>query len=147
MASRRDLLHAGSGLAAAAFAGSSSWAAGGLPRTLLILGGTGFIGPTLTAEALRRGWKVTHFNRGKHAQASFPQVETLLGDRNGNLDSLRTRTWDAVIDDTGWVPKFVKLSAELLAPQTRYMLFVSSISVYASFATPNDESSPLAALP
>jgi len=47
-----------------------------------------------------------------------------------------------VVDDTGYIPKFVKLSAELLAPNVGYCLFISSISAYASFAQPNDEHSP-----
>jgi 2'-hydroxyisoflavone reductase len=111
------------------------------PRTLLILGGTGFIGPHLTREAQRRGWRVTHFNRGKTAAAGVAGVETLLGDRKGQLDALRGRSWDAVVDDTGYVPKYVKMSVELLAPQVGYCLFISSISVYASFAKPNDEQS------
>jgi 2'-hydroxyisoflavone reductase len=112
------------------------------PRTLLILGGTGFIGPHLTQEALRRGWKVTHFNRGKHSSEGVAGVETLIGDRNGQLDALRGRRWDAMIDDTGYVPKYVKMSAELLAPVVGYCLYISSISAYASFAKPNDEHSP-----
>jgi 2'-hydroxyisoflavone reductase len=111
------------------------------PRTLLILGGTGFIGPHLTQEAQRRGWRVTHFNRGKTAADGVAGVETLLGDRKGQLDSLRGRSWDAVVDDTGYIPKYVKLSAELLAPKVGYCLFISSISVYATFAKPNDEQS------
>src|SRR6516225_283492 len=111
------------------------------PRTLLILGGTGFIGPHLTQEAQRRGWRVTHFNRGKTAADGVAGVESLRGDRNGQLDALRGRSWDAVVDDTGYVPKYVKMSAELLAPRVGYCLFISSISVYASFAKPNDEQS------
>ncbi len=111
-------------------------------KTLLILGGTGFIGPHLTQEALRLGWRVTHFNRGKHSPQGVPNVETLIGDRKGQLDALRGRKWDVVIDDTGQIPKYVKMSAELLAPNVGYCLYISSISAYASFAKPNDESSP-----
>lgn len=111
-------------------------------KTLLILGGTGFIGPHLTQEALRLGWKVTHFNRGKHTPGGVADVETLIGDRNGKLDALRGRKWDAVIDDTGQIPKYVKMSAELLAPNVGYCLYISSISAYSSFAKPNDENSP-----
>src|SRR5215475_6806495 len=110
-------------------------------KTLLILGGTGFIGPHLTKEALRLGWKVTHFNRGKHAPEGVADVETLIGDRNGQLEPLRGRKWDVVIDDTGQIPKYVKMSADLLASNVGYCLFISSISAYASFAKPNDESS------
>ena len=144
MTSRRTLLK----LAAALWAGAAIPAAFAKksPRTLLILGGTGFIGPHLTEEAQRRGWKVTHFNRGKTAPGGAKDVETLIGDRKGQLDALKGRKWDAVIDDTGYVPKYVKMSAELLAPNVGYCLFISSISVYAGFATPNDEHSPLGKL-
>jgi 2'-hydroxyisoflavone reductase len=116
------------------------------PGSLLILGGTGFIGPHLSEEAQRRGWKVTHFNRGKTATGGVPGVETLIGDRKGQLDALRGRNWDAVIDDTGYIPKYVKMSAELLAPSVRYCLYISSVSAYAGFAAPNDEHSALGKL-
>lgn len=144
MTSRRSVLKAAASLSAAAamppiFAAPDK-------GSLLILGGTGFIGPHLTEEAQRRGWKVTHFNRGKHAPGGVTGVETLNGDRDGHLEALRGRSWDAVIDDTGYIPKYVKMSAELLSPNVRYCLYISSISAYASFAAPNDEHSPLGKL-
>ena len=141
MTTRRRLLQIGAGLAAGGVL-SKAIAADTRPKTLLILGGTGFIGPHLTQEALRLGWRVTHFNRGKHSPQGVPDVETLIGDRKGQLDSLRGHKWDVVIDDTGQIPKFVKMSAELLAPNVGYCLYISSISAYASFAKPNDENSP-----
>ncbi len=144
MTSRRTVLKlAASVPAAAAFPAALAKAH---PGTLLILGGTGFIGPHLTEEAQRRGWKVTHFNRGKTAPGGLKDVETLIGDRKGQLEALRGRKWDAVIDDTGYIPKYVKMSAELLAPNVGYCLYISSISAYASFAAPNDEHSPLGKL-
>jgi 2'-hydroxyisoflavone reductase len=136
---RRDLLKIAAGATASAVLPTPR--AEARPMTLLILGGTGFIGPNLTQEALERGWQVTHFNRGKTAANGVPNVETLIGDRKGQLDALRGRKWDAMIDDTGYVPKFVRMSAELLAPAVGYCLFISSISAYASFAKPNDEHS------
>src|SRR5580693_9599001 len=141
MKSRRHLLQMVAGLAASGVL-PRSIAAETTSKTILILGGTGFIGPHLTQESLRLGWKVTHFNRGKRATGGVAGVETLIGDRKGQLDSLRGRTWDVVVDDTGYIPKFVKMSAELLAPNVGYCLFISSISAYASFAKPNDERSP-----
>jgi 2'-hydroxyisoflavone reductase len=141
MTTRRRVLKFGAYLAASGVL-PISMAAETQPKTLLILGGTGFIGPHLTDEALRLGWKVTHFNRGKHAPDGVANVETLIGDRKGQLDALRGRKWDVVIDDTGQIPKYVKMSAELLAPNVGYCLYISSISAYASFAQPNDESSP-----
>jgi len=89
---------------------------------------------------------VTHFNRGKTAAGGVEGVESLVGDRKGQLDALRGRKWDAVVDDTGFIPKYVKMSAGLLAPNVDFCLFISSISVYASFAKPNDEESPTGTL-
>ena len=139
MTSRREVLKLGAGVAAGAALGRAYAAR---PRTLLILGGTGFIGPSLTQEALSHGWKVTHFNRGKRDPDGVANVETLLGDRKGQLDALKGRSWDAVVDNTGYIPKYEKMSADLLAPNTGYCLYISSISAYASFEKPNDESSP-----
>src|SRR6516165_4566333 len=145
MPTRRDALQLGAWAVAGA-AARRLRAANVQAKTLLILGGTGFLGPPLTEEALRRGWKVTHFNRGKHAAGGVSDVETLIGDRRGQLDSLRGRKWDAVVDNTGFVPKYVKMSAELLSPNVGLCLFISSISVYADFARPNDEQSPTGTL-
>src|ERR1700733_12890131 len=141
MTTRRQLLQLGACLAANSVL-PEAIAADSQPKTLLILGGTGFIGPHLTQEALRLNWKVTHFNRGKRAADGVPGVETLTGDRKGQLDSLKGRKWDVVIDDTGYIPKYVKMSAELLAPNVGYCLYISSISAYASFPNPNNEHSP-----
>jgi 2'-hydroxyisoflavone reductase len=142
---RRSVIKVGAGTALALAAGRIG-ANAGRGRTLLILGGTGFIGPHLTEQALARGWTVTHFNRGKRDPDGVPNVETLNGDRKGQLDSLKGRKWDAVVDNTGYIPKYCKMSADLLAPNTGYCLFISSISAYASFAKPNDESSPTGVL-
>ena len=144
MTTRRDLLKMAAWLGAPA--ALRALADAPQAKTLLILGGTGFIGPHLTQEAQSRGWRVTHFNRGKTATSALPGIETLLGDRKGELGALRGRSWDAVVDDTGYIPKYVKMSAELLAPNVGFCLFISSISVYASFATPNDEESPTGTL-
>src|SRR6185436_2180021 len=92
MTTRRHVLQMGAGLAAAA-ALPGAHAADAKPKTLLIFGGTGFIGPHLTTEALQLGWKVTHFNRGKRAAGGVPNVETLNGDRKGQLDALKDRKW------------------------------------------------------
>ena len=103
MTTRRELLKAGALLAAGGAA--RALAAESSPKTLLILGGTGFIGPHLTHEAQHGGWRVTHFNRGKTAAEGMSGVESLVGDRKGQLDALRGRKWDVVIDDTGYIPK------------------------------------------
>ncbi len=100
---------------------------------ILILGGTGFIGPHMVRRALGRGHSVTLFNRGRTNTGLFPDVETLVGDRDGKLNALKGRTWDAVIDNSGYVPRHVRDSAQLLSNAAKHYLFVSSISAYANF--------------
>jgi 2'-hydroxyisoflavone reductase len=117
------------------------------PRRILILGGTGFLGPALVDAARARGHVLTLFNRGKTRPTLFPDVEKLHGDRDGNLEALRGRRWDAVIDNSGYVPRIVRASAELLAPSVGQYLFVSSISVYRDDIAPgSDETAPVATL-
>ena len=142
---RRTILRAGAGTAIA-LAGGRLVAEEKSPGTMLILGGTGFIGPHMTELALAKGWKVTHFNRGKRDADGVPGVETLHGDRKGQLDSLKDRKWDVVVDNTGYIPKYQKMSVDILAPNTGYCLYISSISAYASFAKPNDIGSPTGVL-
>lgn len=116
------------------------------PLRILMLGGTRFIGLHMTALALERGHTVTFFNRGRTNTDRFPDVERIQGDRNGQIDGLENRDWDVVIDNSGYVPRHVKLSAELLAPRVKQYVFVSSISVYPDFSVPRDESSPVGKL-
>jgi 2'-hydroxyisoflavone reductase len=100
------------------------------PMKVLLLGGTGFIGPHIVAHSIARGHTVTLFNRGKTHPELFPDLEKLRGDRNGQLDALKGRKWDAVVDTSGYVPRIVKMSADLLAPEVKQYVFISSISVY-----------------
>lgn len=113
---------------------------------VLILGGTGFIGPHMVREALRRGHSVTLFNRGRTNNELFPDLELLKGDRNGGLDVLAGRAWDVVIDNSGYVPRHVADSARLLANAASHYIYISTISVYDSFAKPINEDSPLATM-
>ncbi len=104
------------------------------PKKILILGGTGFVGPHDVQRALERGHQVTIFNRGKTAPGMFGKdVEELAGDRASNLDALKGRKWDAVIDESASLssaPEWVKLSANLLKDSTDQYLFISTRSVY-----------------
>jgi 2'-hydroxyisoflavone reductase len=111
---------------------------------LLLLGGPKFLGRAVADAALARGHEVTFFNRGETNPQLYPEVEKLRGDRDGGLTPLQGREWDAVVDTSGYVPRLVRDSAELLAPSAGRYAFVSSVSVYASFAEPIDEQSPLA---
>src|SRR5438067_138168 len=114
------------------------------PLKVLLLGGTGFIGPHIVAHSIARGHTVTLFNRGKTHPELFPDLEKLRGDRDGKLDALKGRKWDAVVDTSGYVPRIVKMSADLLAPEVKQYVFISSISVYPDDVKPGaNEETPV----
>jgi 2'-hydroxyisoflavone reductase len=124
--------------------GARAGATPGPAKKILILGGTKFLGPALVAAARARGHTLTLFNRGKTNPHLFPEIEKLRGDRDGKLEALSGRRWDAVIDDSGYVPRIVRASAGLLAPNVGQYLFVSSISVYRDdIPSGSDESAPV----
>ncbi len=113
---------------------------------LLILGGTKFLGRHAVDAALAGGHDVTIFTRGQTNSELFPDVEHLRGNRDGGLDTLRGRAFDGVVDTSGYVPRIVRQSAELLRDQVGRYVFVSSISVYDDFSNPVSESTPVAEL-
>jgi 2'-hydroxyisoflavone reductase len=113
---------------------------------LLLLGGPKFLGRAVIDAALERGLEITLFNRGSTNAELYPEVERITGDRDGGLDGLRGREWDAVVDTSGYLPRVVGAGAELLSAAVGHYVFVSSISVYASFAAVVDEDAPLAEL-
>jgi 2'-hydroxyisoflavone reductase len=113
---------------------------------LLLLGGPKFLGRAVIDAALERNHEVTQFNRGTTRADLYPDVPRILGDRDGGLDGLRGGEWDAVVDTSGYLPRLVGASAELLKDAVGHYVFVSSISVYASFAEIVDEHAPVAEL-
>lgn len=176
---RRDFLKTGATTASALLAGgllsghlTSAMATPPPPRKLrlLILGGTGFIGPWMARKAVARGHQVTLFNRGRREKfrGAADGTERLYGNRDPNLyahtkfvdgkevedqtspkglSELEGKQWDAVIDNSGYVPRIVRASAELLAPNVGQYLFISTISVYAGSSKPGaDESATLATI-
>jgi len=118
----------------------------GSPLRILILGGTGFIGPHEVRYALARGHQVTLFNRGKTNPGLFPEVEKLQGDRAvGDYRSLQGRDWEAVIDNPTTLPRWVRQAADALKGHIQQYVFISTISVYAKNDIPNaDETAELA---
>ncbi len=115
------------------------------PLRILILGGTGFIGPYQVRYALDRGHKVTLFNRGKSNTDLFPNVPRLVGDRNlpGGHDALKAGEWDVVIDNPTANPKWVRDAGIALKGRTKHYIFVSTISVFGDNSKPVDENGPL----
>ena len=104
---------------------------------ILILGGTSFLGPHQISYALDRGHEITTFTRGKTVpkihQELFTKVESLIGDRENNLEALKNRKWDVVIDNSGRKTKWTEDTAQLLVDNIGYYMYTSSISVYYPF--------------
>src|SRR5262249_35882844 len=147
MMGRRTFLQAMLAASACAAAPKSAPTVARPRKKILILGGTGFLGPALVEAARPRGHTVTLFNRGKPNRGSLADAEQLHGDRDGHLDALRGRSWDAVIDDPGYVPRVVQQSVDLLAPSVPHYVFISTISVYVDESPVLDESRPRKTLP
>jgi len=115
---------------------------------LLILGGTLYLGRHTVEAALTLGHQVTLFNRGRTNPGLFPNVEHLVGDRDGNLAALEGRRWDAVIDPSGYLPRVVRAGCEVLRDAVQHYTFISSINAYADSTKPGmTEDDELAELP
>jgi 2'-hydroxyisoflavone reductase len=110
---------------------------------LLVLGGGIFLGRHAVAAAFARGHDVTVFTRGRTNPELHPEAEHLVGDRDGGLDALRGRSWDAVIDTSGFVPRVVRQSVELLADAAGVYAFISSGSVYPLESDDRSENGPV----
>jgi len=118
------------------------------PLKILILGGTSFLGPHQIAYALEKGHSITIFTRGKTKPAVhkdlFDNIEQLVGDREDNLEALKGRKWDAVIDNSGRKAKWTKATAELLKDNVSMYVYTSSVSVYYPYYKANlNENAPL----
>jgi 2'-hydroxyisoflavone reductase len=110
---------------------------------LLVIGGTHFVGRAVVEDAVARGHDVTVFHRGADEPDGFPDVEHLHGDRDGGLDVLRGREWDAALDTCGYVPRVVRDSAQLLAGAVGTYAFISSLSALPDDAPPaSNEDTP-----
>jgi len=107
--------------------------------SILIMGGTSFLGPHQIRYALERGHEISIFTRGRTRPLMFPEVfdrvEHLVGDRGGDLEALKGRSWDAVIDNSGQNVQWARDSARLLADAAQHYLFVSSTGVFSPYLT------------
>jgi 2'-hydroxyisoflavone reductase len=143
MTTRRDFVRTSAALVGGAFLGVRQPRAP-RPMDLLILGGTGFIGPHLVRLAVERGHRVTTFTRGRRTADLPAGVTRLVGDRNGQLGALEGKRWDAVIDDSATNPEWVRQSTALLKDNVGRYLFTSSTGVYYPYLTRGvDEAHPV----
>jgi len=116
---------------------------------ILIIGGTRFLGRHLVNSALAREHTVSLFNRGKSNPDLFPNIGTIIGDREHDIEKLSGRAWDAVIDTCGYVPRIVRESATGLERSVGRYVFISSVSVYPDSILSKigiDESDPVGKL-
>jgi len=132
------------GVAAAARTSKANTDKTAKPLEILVLGGTGLIGPPMVEYALARGHNLTLFNRGKTNSHLFPDVERIKGDRNDDISALEKavadgRRWDVVIDNTASIPRWVSESAGLLSGAADLYLYTSSISAYADSSVPGSD--------
>ncbi|MFD2528398.1 NAD-dependent epimerase/dehydratase family protein [Polaribacter marinaquae] len=107
--------------------------------SILILGGTSFLGPHQIKYALERGHKVSIFTRGKTKpnvnKEVFDKVEHLIGDRENNLSALENKKWDIVIDNSGKKAKWTQKTAQLLKDNCGVYVYTSSTGVYFPYKT------------
>ncbi len=146
---RRQFLRLGA-LSSAVLTARSSWSAQA-PQTVLVLGGTGFLGPATVQALLDVGCRVTLFNRGQSSPELFPSLEKIRGNRDPKLQDLSAlagaRRWDAIIDVWPQEPEIVQATAALLASRTDHYLYVSSVAAYDGYPHAEmDESSPTRSL-
>ena len=166
--SRREFVKAAavSSIAAPAFGALPSFGTRN-PLKILILGGTGFLGPAVVEAAKARGHALTLFNRGKTEKriGTIDGVEKLFGNRDPNLHSEESdpssplglsqieeaikggARWDAIVDTSGYFPRIVDASAQLLSKAAKSYIFISTISVYAANSiVDTDETAPVGTL-
>lgn len=149
MTTRRQFLAANAALIGSAAANALPSMPAKDRLTMLFLGGTGFIGPHQIEYALARGHEVAMFNRGSNPGLFGDRVEELVGNRDANIDDgldalAGDRRWDVVVDNSGYIPRHVRDSAELLKERCGRYVYISTTSVYDFDATPDvDHRSPL----
>ena len=135
MLNRRELTSR-SAFAAAALAFGNRLMAAEAPLDILFMGGTGFLGPYTVRAAVSRGHRVTLFNRGRTNANLFPDLETIIGDRNTpDIARLNGRRWDAVIDTSAYFPRSVNLLLDALTEPVEQYVMISTISAYETWST------------
>lgn len=125
-------------------------------KSVLILGGRGFLGPTIVETFLEKGYSVTLLNRGKTNPQLFSNLPIIICDREeedkqGLLkvkDQIKDSHWDVVVDTWSKSPKAVKDFLEVFKGKFNHYHYVSSIAVYKSYNYKKlTENTPLKVLP
>ena len=111
--------------------------------SVLIIGGTRFIGRHAVGEFLDHGYDVTVFNRGNHDDpfADEGAVSRIEGDRTVDSALERARTEvepDVVVDCVAYHPKDVRAATQIFADCVAYV-YVSSGAAYGAEEAPKRE--------
>lgn len=130
------------------------------PRRILVLGGTGWLGPAVVRAGIARGHHFTLFNRGRTNPDLFDDQKDHVEKRKGqrrrprdekgpkqDLSALAKGEWDAVLDTSAYFTREVEDVCALLKGRVGHYTFISSLSVYPALGTNREtitEDSPLA---
>lgn len=124
--------------------------------SILLLGGTGFLGGAIAGALHRRGHRLTLFDRGGRSLPvgldvdleNHAQIERIRGDRGGDLAALATGRWDVAIDLCGLQPDHLRRTVAVLGDRVDRYVYISSIAAYENLNVPGiTESDTLRSLP
>ncbi len=99
---------------------------------ILVMGGTRFIGVSLTQKLVAAGHEVVLFNRG-NKPAPIDGITQIHGDRKDPAalkSALAGETFDAVFDNNGRELSDTQPLVELFSGQLQHFVYVSSAGVY-----------------
>jgi nucleoside-diphosphate-sugar epimerase len=103
-------------------------------RSVLVVGGTGYLGRRITDAFVRGGYRVVVLSRGQRAIDSLAEVEHLYADRHDNAalrNAVGSRTFEVVVDNVAFEAEEVASLLALLVGRVGHYLLTSSTAVYA----------------
>ncbi|WP_069790076.1 NAD-dependent epimerase/dehydratase family protein [Cyanobacterium sp. IPPAS B-1200] len=113
---------------------------------ILIMGGTRFIGVSLTKMLVNQGHEVVLFNRGNNP-APVDGIQQIHGDRTSAVqleEKLKGEKFDAIFDNNGRTLSDTKPLIDLFYDKVSHFVYVSSAGVYLpSHQMPHREDDPL----
>lgn len=97
-------------------------------KSILVIGGSGFVGRSLIPTLNAGGHKVTVLNRGTHRTEGVSQI---IADRDDPQDMSRhAAAFDVVIDTSGYTRRQVETAFSVFGETARKWIHLSSAAVY-----------------